>query len=70
VSESHSDISDSLGADLLVGAKAIAAFTGLPARKVYWFAETQKIPTGRLGSVLIASKKALREHFAQLTRGQ
>ncbi|MCG5241354.1 hypothetical protein ACIU1J_27440 [Azospirillum doebereinerae] len=47
---------DSLADDMLIGAAAIAAFTGLPARKVYHLAEQEAIPVFRMGATLCARK--------------
>jgi hypothetical protein len=46
--------------DLLVGATAIAAELGLSETAVYHLARTKRLPIGRLGRNLIASRKRLR----------
>jgi hypothetical protein len=46
--------------DLLVGAAAIAAELGLSETAVYHIARTKRLPIGRLGRNLIASRKRLR----------
>jgi hypothetical protein len=61
---------DSLGSDILKGAPAIGRFINEPVPRVYYLAERQILPIGRLGSLLIASKRRLREHYEQLTGGE
>jgi hypothetical protein len=46
--------------DLLVGAAAIATELGLSETAVYHIARTKRLPIGRLGRNLIASRKRLR----------
>lgn len=58
-----------LGEDRLDGADAIAAFVGIDRRRVFHLAERKLIPVGKEGGRLVASKAALREHYAKLTRG-
>ena len=53
--------------DILVGAKAIAAFTGLTESQVYHQAKIRALPVIRQGSLLIASRSRLREHFQAQT---
>jgi len=48
-----------LSADLLVGAKAIADFTGFGARTVYHLAATGAIPTFKVGDLVCARKSTL-----------
>lgn len=47
---------DSLAADMLQGADAIASFSGLTVRQVYRLAEQEAIPVFRLGAALCARK--------------
>jgi hypothetical protein len=61
---------DSLAGDLLRGAPAIGQFINEPVSRVYYLAERQLLPIGRLGSALIASKRRLREHYEQITHGE
>jgi hypothetical protein len=49
--------------DLLVGAKQIAAFTGLSENQVYHQHKLRALPITQQGSLLIASKSRLKEHF-------
>lgn len=60
---------DRLGDDLLSGANAIAEFLGTNAREVYLLAQTKRLPIGRLGRKLIASKRSLARHVEKITRG-
>jgi hypothetical protein len=61
--------------DVLLGASAITAFVnGLTASEVsrsqvYHWIESGHLPTGRLGTKVIGSKKRIREHFERITGG-
>jgi hypothetical protein len=60
----------SLADDLLRGIKAISEFIGEDERRVYYLAEKNIIPVGKEGDGRwIASKRALRTHYARLTGG-
>ncbi len=50
--------------DTLYGSKEIAKFLGCSQRKVFYYKEKRLIPLGCIGSQIIASKTALRRHFA------
>jgi len=56
-----------VAADLLVGAAAIAAELGLSETAVYHLSRTKRMPIGRLGRNLIASRKRLRRAALALT---
>jgi hypothetical protein len=58
---------DDLAYDRLVGAAAIAKFRGEPIRRTRYLVERGAIPYGREGNVIVASKRALREHWQKLT---
>jgi hypothetical protein len=60
---------DSLADDLLRGIKPIAAFIGENDRRAYYLCEKGYIPAGKTGGLWIASKRALRAHFAKITAG-
>lgn len=60
---------DRLADDLLAGAAEIAEFLGTNAREVYHLAKTQRLPIGRLGRKLIASKRRLARHTNKIARG-
>jgi hypothetical protein len=50
--------------DLLWGAAAIAAFLGLPIRKVYYLIEQNAIPVRKLNKkTIVASRAQLRQHL-------
>jgi hypothetical protein len=49
--------------DILVGARAIADFTGLSTNQVYHQHKIGALPITQQGSLLIASKSRLRAHF-------
>ena len=55
--------------DTLYGTAAIARFLGVPRRKAFYLIERGRIPAGKLGRENIGSKSALRQHLANLTRG-
>jgi hypothetical protein len=55
-----------LGDDMLVGAPAIAEFLGIKVKAVYYLARNKRVPIGRLGKNLIASKRKLRRAFEAL----
>jgi hypothetical protein len=49
-----------LADDLLIGARSIAAELGVEVHAVYYLAKTQRLPIGRIGKNLIASRSKLR----------
>jgi hypothetical protein len=53
--------------DLLIGAPAIAAFLGVKEKAVYYLARKKRVPIGKLGKNLIASKRKLRRAFDALS---
>jgi hypothetical protein len=61
---------DSIANDRLDGAKAIGDFLGEDEKKIYYWAERKLIPIGRIGSMLVGSKKVLKEHYERITRGE
>ena len=56
-----------LADDLLNGGPEIAEFLGCPVREVYHLANTKRLPIGRLGRKLIASRSQLRRAAKALT---
>jgi hypothetical protein len=59
--------SEDLTNDILDGVPAIAAFTGLPERRVYYLAEKGALPLFKLGERKWCGRKSiLRRHFDQL----
>jgi hypothetical protein len=59
---------DTIAEDLLIGAKAIAAFLfgdGSERRKVFHLAETSRIPIFRLGGRLCARRSVLMAWIAE-----
>jgi len=58
-----------LADDLLNGGAAIAKFLGTNTREVYHLHKTQRLPIGRLGRKLVASKRALLRSASKITRG-
>jgi hypothetical protein len=59
--------SETLAADLLNGGAEIAAFLGCNTREVYHLHKTGRLPIGRLGRKLIASRNQLRRAAKALT---
>jgi hypothetical protein len=58
---------DRVADDLLNGAAEIAEFLGTNAREVYHLHKTQRLPIGRLGRKLIASRRQLTRAAKALT---
>jgi hypothetical protein len=58
---------DRLADDLLDGGAEIAAFLGCNTREVYHLHKTGRLPIGRLGRKLIASRSQLRRAAKALT---
>jgi hypothetical protein len=64
-----------LAGDVLLGAKKIAkhieTILGVPVDEddVYYFNRARKLPIGKYGAFLIASKKRLNNHIEKMTRG-
>jgi hypothetical protein len=56
-----------VAADLLVGAAAISRELGVSETAVYHIARMKRMPIGRLGRNLIASRKRLRRAVLTLT---
>lgn len=57
----------SLADDLLIGCPAIATELGVTEHAVYYLAKTKKLPIGRLGRNLIASRAKLQRAVDRLT---
>ena len=58
---------DRLADDLLAGGREIAEFLGTSVREVYHLHATQRLPIGRLGRKLIASRRQLTRAAKALT---
>ena len=58
---------DRLADDLLNGAAEIAAFLGTNTREIYHLHKTKRLPIGRLGRKLIATRSQLRRAAKALT---
>lgn len=52
---------DNLSADLLVGADAIAGFTGMKPRTIYHLAAKRSLPTFKMGDLVCARKSKILE---------
>ena len=69
------DEDERLAGDVLLGAKRIAehltSILGVPVNEtdVYYARRMQKLPIGKYGILLIASKRRLAKHVEKLTRG-
>jgi hypothetical protein len=56
--------------DRIEGARAIAAFMGVTERQVRWRIDRGIIPHAREGERIVASKRALLEHWRKATSGK
>jgi hypothetical protein len=56
-----------VGEDELRGVPSIAAFLGESERLTYYLLERHLIPAGKESASWIASRRALRSHYARLT---
>jgi len=56
-----------LADDILYGAGEIAEFLGVTEMQVYHLARKKRIPVGKLGKTLVASKRALKRAIGSLT---
>jgi hypothetical protein len=59
-----------LAEDLMVGAKPIAEFMGLPVRQIFYLAETGRLPLFKIGNKWAARKSAIERHLANLENGK
>ena len=64
--EKSSDEED-VAADLLKGAAMIGAFLGVDTSEVYYLHKCKRYPIGKLGKILIASKRQLRRAHRVMT---
>jgi len=55
-----------LGDDLMIGARVIAEWLGVPERKVFYWAGSGDIPLFKIGNQWAARKSTLTRHFAKL----
>jgi hypothetical protein len=62
--------SSPLADDRLVGVAAIAKFRNEPRRRTQYLIDTGRLPHGREGRVIVASKRVLLAHWAKLTGGE
>jgi hypothetical protein len=62
-------MTDTVASDVLRGVGAISQEVGLTKREAYYKLEKGIIPAGKDGSQWVASRKKLREHYANLTGG-
>jgi hypothetical protein len=60
---------ETVAEDMLHGADEIAVFLGVSRAQVYHFARLKRLPIGKLGFTLIASKRTLQRAWAKLTTG-
>ena len=68
--ENTDKLRDTVADDMLHGAEEIAAFLGVSTAQVYHFARLKRLPIGKLGWNLIASKRQLQRACAKLTASQ
>ena len=55
-----------LAEDLMIGAKPVATFLGLPVRQVFYMAEKGQLPLFKIGGKWAGRKSAITAHIAQL----
>jgi hypothetical protein len=58
---------ETVAEDMLHGADEIAAFLGVSVAQVYHYARLKRLPIGKFGKNLIASRKQLQRAFNKLT---
>jgi hypothetical protein len=58
----------SLGDDLMIGAKPIAAWLGQPIRQTFYMLETGQLPGFKIGKKWAARKSTLTQRIADLER--
>ena len=61
---------ETLASDLLEGVGRIARFTGLKPRRVFYLAESGRLPLFKIGNRWCARKSTLIEYIAKLERGE
>jgi hypothetical protein len=61
-------MSETLGDDLIVGAKPIAEELGMTERQVFYMAETGQLPVFKIGRKLAARRSTLRQRIVELER--
>lgn len=68
---SNQDVATDPAADALDGVHAIAAFLGLPERRVYELLMRRQLPgVGKIGGKYRGSKARLRAYHSDVTSGQ
>lgn len=61
---------DEIADDLLRGVKSISKFIDEDERSTYHKLQSGILPGGKEGAQWVASKRVLREHYANLTRAK
>jgi hypothetical protein len=56
------DLSD----DLMIGAKAVAGFLGVPVRQVFYMAENAQLPLFKIGGKWAGLKSTIAKHIRKL----
>lgn len=67
--ETTDKLRETVADDMLHGADEIAGFLGVSRAQVYHFARLKRLPIGKLGFNLVASKRTLQRAWAKLTTG-
>ena len=67
--ETTDRLRDTVADDMLHGAEEIAGFLGVSTAQVYHYARLKRLPIGKFGWNLIASKRTLRRAYDKLTTG-
>ncbi|MDN4988829.1 hypothetical protein QY049_37420 [Bradyrhizobium sp. WYCCWR 13022] len=52
--------------DLMLGAKTVAAWMGLPVRQIFYMAETGQLPLFKIGGKWAGRKSTIAAHVARL----
>jgi hypothetical protein len=60
-------MTNNLAEDLLQGVGAIAAYTGMTCRRVFYLAETNQLPIFKVGNRWCALRSVLRAHILALS---
>lgn len=58
---------ETIAEDMLLGADEIARFLGVSTAQVYHYARLKRLPIGKFGGNLCASKRRLQREYDRLT---
>jgi hypothetical protein len=57
---------NNLAEDLMIGAKPIASFLGVPVRQVFYMAESGQLPMFKIGGKWAGRKSTITAHITRL----